>query len=59
MDAGLFGLRSQETKGADVPAAYVAAYIDGRSLDVSMDGTPDEAMHSHIRRLIEGTHPER
>ncbi len=59
VDAGLLGLRSQETQGADVPGTSVAAHIDGRSLDMSMDGTPDEAIHNQMRQLIEGLHPER
>lgn len=57
VDAGLFNLTNQQTQGADVPRTSIQASIDNQELDVSFDGTPDAAIHSHITRLIEEIYP--
>ena len=53
VDAGLFALTDVRDGGVDIPRATITASVDGHDLEVSIDGTPDERVHSQIRALIE------
>lgn len=53
VDAGLFALRDLRYEGADIPRTTITASVDERNLEVSIDGTPDERIHSQIRTLVE------
>lgn len=51
-DAGLFRLRNVSYGGVDVDTTKITAAVDGRTLQVSIEGTPDETIHTQITTLI-------
>ncbi len=57
VEAGLFNLESQAPQGEDIPRTTITANVDHRQLEISLAGTPDQAIHSQITGLIEQIHP--